>query len=106
MILGTVLGPRRKTGVFDHVTAVGDGHSIRQAPYPGKDEPKQAPRNGDLCHLEGHVPRTPHDLGLNLDQFIPERNKRPMLDARRQRTRIDLQPLLGDDDDPVIGTRS
>ncbi|MCH7566734.1 MAG: hypothetical protein IH787_03610, partial [Nitrospirae bacterium] len=32
-----------------------NGHRIRQAPYPGKDAPKQVSRNGYLRHLEGHV---------------------------------------------------
>ena len=62
-----------------------NGYHIRQDPYPGKDAPQQVSRHGYLRHLEGDVRCTPHDLGPDLDQLVPEGGQRPVLHKPQQR---------------------
>ncbi len=46
-----------------------------------QDVGEQGAGNGDLRHLEGDVAPVPNDLAANLDQSVPERRQRPVLDG-------------------------
>jgi len=46
---------------------------------------EQGARNGELRHLECDVTTMAHDLAADLDQLVPERSQRPLLDGVRQR---------------------
>ncbi len=60
---------------------------IRWRPEFG-DQPqeigKQHPRHGYLSHLEDNIAAMADDLGSNLDQFLPQRGQRPVLNFLRQ----------------------
>ncbi len=38
----------------------------------------------DLCELNGDVAAMSHDLGADLDELLPQRGQRPVLDLLRQ----------------------
>jgi hypothetical protein len=50
-----------------------------------KDRCEEATRDGDLRHLEDHVPGMLQDLRADLYGLLPKRRQRPVLDAFRQR---------------------
>ena len=58
------------------------GHWSQQTKPPDalKGGGKQPPRNGRLRHLEGQVPGMLDHLGPDLDQLLPQRRQRPVLD--------------------------
>ncbi len=49
-----------------------------------QDFPKQFPRHGNLGQLEGDIATMADDLGPDLDQLLPERRKRSILDLLGQ----------------------
>ncbi len=50
-----------------------------------QDLGEQCSRYGDLCELECDIAAMSHNLGTDLDQLLPQRGQRPVLDLLRQR---------------------
>ncbi len=49
-----------------------------------QDLSEQCSGNGDLCELKCDVAAMTYDLGTDLDQLLPERRQRPVLNRLRQ----------------------
>ncbi len=49
-----------------------------------QDFPKPIPGHGDFGQLERDVPAMADNFGPDLDQLLPERRQRPVLDLFRQ----------------------
>ncbi len=62
----------------------------RNRPQPAnqaQDLGEQSSGDSDLCELKGDIAAMSHDLGADLDELLPERRQRPVLDLLRQRQR-------------------
>lgn len=56
------------------------GHLGRNVTNELQDVGEQAPRHGNLGHLEGDIAPVADDLGADLDQLLLEAGQRPVLD--------------------------
>ena len=66
--------------------------SWRQRGWPqpideSEDFPEQVPRHRQFCQVESNIPSVADDLGTNLDQILPQRGQRPVLDLLWQSQR-------------------
>ncbi len=62
-----------------------------------QDLSEQCSGDGDFCELECDVSTMSHDLRANLDELLPKRRQRPVLDLLRQSQRAqEVADIVGE----------